>query len=113
MKVVRSQKLPHVHCEVEIAASPQFSVVCKCALNFIMECRVTKITYYERASGVTMRLLQIPSFITYLANSCHYCSMQVSDLCLIFKLGTILWRDTVAHGNISPLTSLKELVFGP
>lgn len=71
---------------------------------------MTKITYYERASGVTMRLLQIPSFIAYLANSC---SMQVSDLCLIFKLGTILWRDTVAHGNSSPLTSLKELVFGP
>ncbi|XP_020084351.1 maltose excess protein 1-like, chloroplastic isoform X1 [Ananas comosus] len=52
--------------------------------------------------------------------ACMYCFNSISrefflatTVGLLLWLGTILWRDTVAHGNSSPLTSLKELVFGP
>uniref|UniRef100_A0A0D3FZT1 Maltose excess protein 1-like, chloroplastic n=1 Tax=Oryza barthii TaxID=65489 RepID=A0A0D3FZT1_9ORYZ len=31
---------------------------------------------------------------------------------LLLWLGFTLWRDTIAHGNSSPVTSLKELLFG-
>ncbi|XP_072963803.1 maltose excess protein 1-like, chloroplastic [Typha angustifolia] len=52
--------------------------------------------------------------------ACMYCFNTISrerflatTFCFLMWLGITLWRDTIAHGNSSPMTSLKELVFGP
>nr|XP_010933046.1 maltose excess protein 1-like, chloroplastic isoform X2 [Elaeis guineensis] len=52
--------------------------------------------------------------------ACMYCFNSISrnffftsTLGLFLSLGMALWRDTVAYGYNSPLTSLRELVFGP
>ncbi|KAG8043370.1 hypothetical protein GUJ93_ZPchr0458g22480 [Zizania palustris] len=51
--------------------------------------------------------------------ACMYCFNSISresflatTFGLLLWLGFTLWRDTIAHGNSSPMTSLKELVFG-
>ncbi|KAG8066124.1 hypothetical protein GUJ93_ZPchr0004g38820 [Zizania palustris] len=51
--------------------------------------------------------------------ACMYCFNSISrESFLATTFGLLLWlgftlcRDTIAHGNSSPMTSLKELVFG-
>ncbi|XP_015691757.2 maltose excess protein 1-like, chloroplastic [Oryza brachyantha] len=51
--------------------------------------------------------------------ACMYCFHSISKesflattFGLLLWLGLTLWRDTIAHGNSSPMTSLKELLFG-
>ncbi|CAD6262431.1 unnamed protein product [Miscanthus lutarioriparius] len=51
--------------------------------------------------------------------TCMYCFNSISQefyfatsAGLLLWLGFTLWRDTIAYGNSSPLTSLKELFFG-
>jgi hypothetical protein len=57
-----------------------------------------------------------------ISQQCYFCCSKldysvwhgkekISDLILLIT-GMALWRDTVVHGYSSPLTSLKELVFG-
>ncbi|KAK3143790.1 hypothetical protein QOZ80_4AG0304990 [Eleusine coracana subsp. coracana] len=51
--------------------------------------------------------------------ACMYCFNSISKeffftttFGLLLWLGFTLWRDTIAYGNSSPMTSLKELIFG-
>jgi hypothetical protein len=77
--------------------------------NFVKSTSISELQHFCEEHSVS-ELIQNWKFL--LRCKCARLSFWLYMSLFCCLLGFTLWRDTIAYGNSSPLTSLKELFFG-